>query len=61
MGERRGEAYTGFWCGNLKERDHLGDAGVDGKIMLRWIFRTWDEGVWIGSSWLRIETSGGHL
>jgi hypothetical protein len=31
----RGEAHTGFWWGNLKERDHLGEAGVDGKIILR--------------------------
>jgi hypothetical protein len=30
---------TGFWWGNLSERDHLGDPGVDGRIMLRWIFR----------------------
>jgi len=45
----------------VKERDHLGDAGVDGKIILRWIFRTWDEGMWIGSSWLRIWTVSGHL
>jgi hypothetical protein len=41
-------------------RDHLGDPGVDGRI-LRWIFKKWDVGVWTGSSWLRIETGGGHL
>jgi hypothetical protein len=33
------EAYTGFYWGNLKERDHLGDPSVDGRIILRWIFR----------------------
>ena len=56
-----GEVYTEFWWGNLKERDHLGDPGVDGRIILRWIFRKWDEGVWTGMSWLRVETGGGHL
>jgi len=59
MGRR--EAYTGIWCGNLRERDHLGDPGVDGRIVLRWILRKWDVGVWTGSSWLRIGTGGRHL
>jgi hypothetical protein len=31
----RGEAYTGFWSGNLREKDHLGDPGVDGRIIIR--------------------------
>jgi hypothetical protein len=57
----RGEAYTGFWCGNLSEREHFGDPGVDGKMILRWIFRKWDVGIWTGSSRLRIETGDGHL
>jgi len=35
----REKAYTGFWWGNLRERDHLGDPGVDGRKILRWIFR----------------------
>ena len=35
----RGKAYTGFWWGNLRERDHWGDQDVDGRIVLRWIFR----------------------
>jgi hypothetical protein len=47
--------------GNLRKRDHLGDAGIDGRIILRWIFRMWDVGVWTGSSWLRIGTGGEHL
>jgi hypothetical protein len=41
----RGEAYTGLWWGNLREREHLGDPGIDGRIILRWIFRKWDVGL----------------
>jgi len=62
MGE--GRVVYRFWWGNLKERDHLGDPGVDGSIkmdLLRWISRKWDVGVWTGSGWLRIGTGGGHL
>jgi len=33
---------------NLRERDNLGDSGVDGRIKLRWIFRNWDMGVRTG-------------
>jgi len=51
----------GFGGGNLREKDHLGDPGLDGMIKLRWIFRKWDVGVWTGSSWLRIGTGGRHL
>jgi len=35
---RRDEVYTGFWWGNLRERDHFEQPGVDGRIILRWIF-----------------------
>jgi len=51
--------YTGFWWGNLSERDHLGDPGIDGRIILTSIFRNWDGEAWTGLIWLRIGTSGG--
>ena len=38
----RGEVCTGFWWGNLRERDHWGDPDVDRRIILRWIFRKWE-------------------
>jgi hypothetical protein len=44
----RGEVHTGFWWGNLREGDHLEDSGLDGKIILRCIFRKWDR----GSEWI---------
>jgi hypothetical protein len=55
----RGEAYTGFWWGNLRESDHLEDPGVDGRMILRWVFRKCGVGVWTVPSWLRIGTVGG--
>jgi hypothetical protein len=54
----RGGACGG---GNPRERDCWGDSGVDGRIMLGWIFRKWDVGVWTGFGWLRIETVGRGL
>jgi hypothetical protein len=57
----RGEAYTGFWWGNPMERDHLGDPGIDGNIILRWMFRKWEVGVYSGSSWFNIGTRCGLL
>jgi hypothetical protein len=46
---------------NLRERDHWGDPVVDGRIILRRIFRKWDVGKWTGLSWLRVEKVGGYL
>ena len=45
----------------LRERDHWGDPDVDGRIILRWIFRKWEGVVETGWSWLRIGTGGGRL
>jgi hypothetical protein len=57
----RREGCTGCWWGNLRERGHWGDPDIDGRIILRWIFRTLEGVVWTGWSWLRIGTGGGHM
>jgi len=44
-----------------RERDHWGDLGVDGWIILGWISRRWNVGIWTGLGWPRIETVGGGL
>ena len=59
MGEERGCIRS--WWGNRREGDHWGDLGVDGCIILGWISRTWDVGIWTGLGWPRIETGGGNL
>jgi hypothetical protein len=35
----RVELHRGFWCGIVRERSHLEDLGMGGKIILRWIIR----------------------
>jgi hypothetical protein len=58
-GEGRG-VYT-VLVGKSDRKSHWGDPGVDGKIVIKWIFRKWDVGVWAGLGWLRIGTGGGQL
>jgi len=54
-------SIEGFGGETWEKRKHLEERGVDGKIILRWIFRKWDVGAWNGSIWLRKGTGGGLL
>jgi hypothetical protein len=49
------EVYTRFWWENLRERDHSEDPGLDGRIILRWVFRMWDGG---GMDWINLAQDG---
>ena len=55
-----GWVRIGKW-GNLDERAHCADPGVNGMILLKLIFRKWDVGVWTTSGWVRIGKVGGRL
>jgi len=56
MGEERGVNRV-----LVGEGGHWGDLGVDVWIILWWISRRWDVGIWTGLGWPRIETGGGRL
>jgi len=59
MGEERGCIVS--WLGNWRERDHWADLGIVGWIIVRWISRRWDVGIWTGLSRPRIGTGGERL
>jgi len=59
MGEER--VVYRVLVGNRRERDHCGHLGIDGWIILGWICRRWDVGIWTGLGWPRIGTGVGRL
>jgi hypothetical protein len=48
--------HTGCWWGDLRERDHLEDLGVDGSIIFEWVFKKWGGEVWTGLMGLRMDS-----
>jgi len=52
------KCMSGFRLETQKRTDHVEDLGVDGRIILKGILKTWNLGVWIGFVWLRVGTWG---
>jgi hypothetical protein len=59
--QETGEVHTGFSWRDPRERDHLKDPGIDGRVVLKWVFEKWDTRAWTGLIWLMIGTVGGLL
>jgi hypothetical protein len=56
----RGGIYR-ILVGKPEGKRPLGNPGIDGRIILRWVFRKWDLGAWTRVSWLMVGTGGGHV
>jgi hypothetical protein len=56
-----GEEHKGFWWADLTERHHLKELRADEKIIIKWIFKTWNGEAWIGLIWISTGRGGGRL
>ena len=61
MGDRRGAHRALVGGGHLRERDHLENLGVGGRMLLKLIFKKCDEEAWTRLISLRIETGSESL
>jgi hypothetical protein len=52
MGDRRG--VDRVLTGDLRERNHWENLGVNGRIILKWVFKVYDGEALTGLLWLRI-------
>jgi hypothetical protein len=52
---------TRFWRGDLRERQNFEDLNVEGRIILKYIIKKWDEEAWTGLLGVRIGTGGGLM
>jgi len=59
MGEKREVCRS--WWGNRRVGDHWGGLEVDGWIILGWISRRWNVGIFTRLGWPRIQTGCGRL
>jgi hypothetical protein len=46
-----GEVHAGFLWENTRKGDHLEESGIDGTIILKWIFKKWNGEAWTGLIW----------
>jgi hypothetical protein len=53
--------HNWLWWGDLREKVHLEDLGVNGRMMVKWIFKKRDGKAWNGLIWPKIGAGGRRL